>query len=158
MAEEFDVDISPRDLVFWVKADQARRSPTVWASASKTVEKRDIELEAARVTLEDDVAETVTRGILEARPRRGAGGWALWVRVDDQAGEHRVNDEDTEQEEELAVEAFEEEFLLPENRPVDITVSVEDGGAQLRFRRWLRRTLSRQFDAKSPRRLKTKAA
>jgi hypothetical protein len=110
----------------------------VWVSASKTVEKRNLELETARIALDDDLAETVIKGVLEVRPRRGAGGWILQLRVDDQAGEHPVSDEDTDEEGGLTLEAFEAEFLLPEGQPVDIAVSADDGGAQ--FRGWLRRT------------------
>jgi len=157
MTEEFDIDISPRDLVIWLKADQARRSPTVWASASKTIEKRDIDLASAGVTLDDDVAETLTRGVLEVRPKRGAGGWVLQVRVDNTASEHPVSDEEAEEEaEELTLEGFEEEFLPPEQSLADVVVAVEDEAAKARFGRWLRRTLSGQYK-NTPRRLTTTA-
>jgi hypothetical protein len=147
MAEEFDVDISPRDLIAWIRADQAKRAPTLWASASKTIEKRDIDLETARVTLDDDVAETVTRGVLEVSPRRGLGGWVLRVTADDTAGEHPIGDEEAEEEaEELTLEAFEQEFLLPDGRIVDITVSVEDGEAKARLGRWVRRMQARTHE------------
>jgi hypothetical protein len=147
MAEEFDIDISPRDLIAWTRADQAKRTPTLWASASKTVEKRDIGLETARVTLDDDVVETVTRGVLEVSPRRGLGGWVLRVTADDTAGEHPISDEEAEEEEEeLTLDAFEQEFLLPDGRIVDITMSVEDGAAKARLGRWVRRMRARTYE------------
>jgi hypothetical protein len=140
MPEQSDVDVSPRDLISWVRADQGQRSPALWASASKTVEKTDLDLETAGVTLDDDVAETSTRGMLEVQPRRGQGGWVLRISVVDTAGEHPVGDEEVEEKvEELTLDAFEEEFLQPEGLVADITVSVDDARAKARFGRWLSR-------------------
>jgi len=146
MTEEFDVDISARDLIAWIKVDQARPAPTLRVSASRSVEKTSMDLETAGVTLDDDVAETTTRGILEVSPRRGAGGWVLQVSVDDTAGEHPAGEEDTEEEVEgLDLEAFEQEFLVAEGRLADITVTVEDGPAKARFGKWLRRRAQRAY-------------
>jgi hypothetical protein len=64
----------------------------------------------------------------------------LRISVAETAGEHPASDEETEEEaEELTLDAFEEEFLEPEGRAADITVSVEDGRSKARFDRWLRR-------------------
>lgn len=100
----------------------------------------------ARVSPDDVVAETVTCGVLEMRPRRGLGGWELRVSIDETAGEHPANEEDAKEgAEELTLEAFEEEFLQPEDRLADTTVSVDDPQAKVRFNRWLSRMLSRLY-------------
>jgi hypothetical protein len=154
MTEEFDVDVSPRDLVSWIKKDQEKRSPSLWATVLRSIEKSDIE--AARVSLDDDILETMTRGVLEVQPRRGPGGWLLRVSVEDTTGEHPISDENAEEEsEELTLDAFQAEFLQPEGRPVDVTVFAEDGRAKARFDRWLSATRARagaQAPASSARR------
>jgi hypothetical protein len=144
MAEEFDVDVSASDLIALIRADQARRSPTLWVSASRTIERTDVNLEAAGVAPDDEVAEETTRGTLEVRPRRGRAGWVLRMSLADTAGEHIAGEEDTEEAaEELTLDAFEEEFLRPEGRLADISVTADDGQAKARFGRWLRTVLSR---------------
>jgi hypothetical protein len=144
MAEEFDVDVSPSDLIALIRADQSKRSPTLWVSASRTIERTEVDLEAAGAMPEDDVAEETTRGTLETRPRRGRAGWVLRMSVTDTAGEHIAGEEDTEEAaEDLTLDAFEEEFLRPEGRLADISVTADDGQAKARFGRWLRDARSR---------------
>jgi hypothetical protein len=143
MAEEFDVDVSASDLIALIRTDQARRSPTLWVSASRTIERTDADLEAAGVSPDDDVAEETTRGTLEARPRHGRGGWVLRVSLADTAGEHVAGEEDSEEAaEDLTLDAFEEEFLRREGALADISVSVDNAQANARFGRWLRTVLS----------------
>jgi hypothetical protein len=43
----------------------------------------------------------------------------------------------------LTLDAFEEEFLKPEGRIADISVSVDDERAKARLAKWLSRMLSR---------------
>jgi hypothetical protein len=144
MAEEFDVDVSSSDLIALIRADQAGRSPKLWVSASRTIERVDIDLKAAALAPEDDVAEQTVHGTLEVRPRRGHAGWVLTMSASDTSGEHVAGEEDAEEEaKDLTLDAFEEEFLRPERAAADISVTVDGAQAKARFGRWLRNVLSR---------------
>jgi hypothetical protein len=138
---EYDVDVPLGDVLRWVKEDAAKASPRLWVRASKEYGvAQDFKREEAGIGEDEDLEPVVVSGCMEISPRRGRGGWTLLLRFEDSVGLRPAGeDAGYEDDDDLTIEAFEEECIRPERGELEIVVSVESADAKARFDRWLAR-------------------
>ena len=139
--DEYQVDIHPSDVLGWVRDDAARRTPRLLVGASKEYRvDTDFDRQEAGIGDDEDVALVTTVGTLTVTPLRGRRGWVLRVRSEDNIGLRSTPEEgDAEDDDDLPIDAFVEQFLTPARPDVDVTVVAEDADAWRRFQRWLKR-------------------
>ena len=138
--DEYEVDLLPGEVVGWLRADAERAAPQLWVRASKTyVAETDFDRETYGVGEGDDLALVRVEGLLEISPQGERGDWTLQLRVEDVVGvlPGGAEDEGYEDEENMPLDVFEEQFLIPEKGEVEVLVLAEDAGAWSRFERWL---------------------
>jgi hypothetical protein len=135
--QSYPVDLDPEQIVQWVMAER-RAPPLVFtAIARRTTEPRD--LPARReIRLGDqereDLSEIATIATLEISPIHAGDGWRLTVVVEDEAGP-RVPEEGAvdEGEEEIDLDTFYGEFILPGRGSANVIAEVEDSAAERRL-------------------------
>jgi len=138
--DEYAVDILPGDVLRWLRLDAGKSAPSLWVRASKeyTLD-TDFDRQAYGLSEEDDLSLVSAHGLLEVSPQYGPGGWTLQLRAEDVVGLLPVGPEDAyEDENDMPVDAFEEQFLTPEKGEVEVVVQAEDGEAWTRFQEWLK--------------------
>jgi len=137
--DEHAVDLLPGDVVRWARMDAQQSTPEFWVQASKQyTAETDFDRTAYRIGADVDVALVSVHGLLEVSPRHEPGGWTLQLRADDVVGLLPSGaDEDFEDESDMPLEAFEEEFLIPEKGEVEVMVLADDDDAWQRFQDWL---------------------
>jgi hypothetical protein len=135
---EYEVDVLPGEVLQWIREDSRRKPQRLWVRASKEFRLED-ESVAAR-TGEDELDLVAATGLLEISPQGGRGGWTLQLRAEGTA-ELRPFEEDNGEEDrdDITVDSFESEFLVPEHGEVEITLLADDAAARQRFQSWLRR-------------------
>jgi hypothetical protein len=136
--DEYSVDLLPGEILAWIRADAVRKRPRLWVHASKVYE-----VESAPGSEDDmagdDLSDLTVRGILELSPQHRSG-WRLEIRAEDSVGLSGAGDgEGYENEDNLTVDAFEAQFLVPERGEVEVVVIADDTAAWRAFQRWLAR-------------------
>lgn len=146
--DEYPVDIPPADILRWVRADAARKTPRLWVRASKAYRSEaDLTRQAPRVGDEDDLSLATAEAVMDVSPARGGAAWTLRVMAEQEVRlGSPAEDSDYEDADDLPIDAFEAEFLVPGEGEVAVVVLAEDAGAWRAFRRWvaLRRAGGRQ--------------
>ena len=139
--EQITLNLPATDVLRWAREDARRTVPTLAVRAAKEyTAETDLDLGRYDPGDEDSVSRVSIHGVLELSPRRGRGGWKLEVRADDAIGLEPDTDEDDHvDDDDMAVDAFEEQFLAPHKAEIEVVVEVADGPARTRFRRWLAR-------------------
>lgn len=85
----------------------------------------------------EDLNDILSIGVLEVTPAAKKNGWLLRIRVEDRISPRLPEDEDaSEDEEELDLEAFEKEFVTPERGAVNVVLQADDRQAKARFTRY----------------------
>lgn len=137
--DEYAVDLLPDDVVRWARMDVQQSTPEFWVQASKQyTAETDFDRTVYRIGPDEDVALVSVHGLLEISPRHGPGGWTLQLRADDVVGLLPSGSEDDyEDESDMPLESFEEEFLIPKKGEVEVVVLAEDDEAWARFQDWL---------------------
>jgi hypothetical protein len=137
--DEYEVDLLPGEVLRWVREDARKKTPRLFARASKEyATETDFDRVAYGIGEGEDVTLVSVHGLLEITPRQGPGGWTLQLRAEDVVGLYPSGaEEDYEDESDMPVEVFEEEFLFPEKGDVEVIVLAEDDEALARFERWL---------------------
>lgn len=139
---EREIDLTPRHLVDWLKADLASGSAQVEVRATREYLAETGPASAEELDSEDEMTVLLTVGLLEVTPARGPR-WTLRLRVEDPVGAHLPEDGSVQDEpEEIALDEFEACFLADDDRPAAVTVET-DGAADGRgFERVLSRILA----------------
>lgn len=139
--DEYAVDILPGAVLRWARADAAQTAPQFWIQASKQyTAETDFDREDHGIgeSEAEDLTVVSIHGLLELSPRHGPGGWTLQLRADDDVGLIPGGEEGGyEDEGDMPIDAFEEQFLLPEKGEVEVVVQAEDDAAWGRFQDWL---------------------
>jgi hypothetical protein len=144
--DEYSVDVLPGEVLGWVREDAARKSPRLWVRAAKSYWIDEVSTgESARPAEGDDVSPVMVRGVMEISPQGGRGGWTLQLVAQDSVGlREDGEDEGYENDDNMTVKAFEDDFLFPEYGEVEVVVLAEDAAAWRRFGRWLARKRARR--------------
>jgi hypothetical protein len=78
----------------------------------------------------------MVRGVMEISPRRGRGGWTLQVVAQDSVGlREDGEDEGYENDDDMTVKAFQDDFLFPEHGEAEVVVLAEVADAWRQFGR-----------------------
>ena len=86
---EHEIDLTPRHLIEWLRADLARGAGTrLMVRATREFQADPAPLAGTGLDAEDEIAALTTVGLLEVTPRDGAGRWMLRLRVEDPLGSH----------------------------------------------------------------------
>ena len=134
---EYGLDVTGDQIVHWLKSELAagRRSLDIRATC-EYVTAPVADMEAFGLSDEADVASLVTVGLLEVRPTGESDGWLLRVRVEDVVGPHTPEDESVPDiPEEIDLEDFSSDFIVPDRGTIYVTVSAETPEAKRRFDR-----------------------
>lgn len=125
---EYDLDISTGHLVQWLKKYLAASTePMLEISASRTFFAEPIAPAAADISKDDEVSLIASIGILEITPKESFNGkWLLRMRVEDTLGSHLPEHGPVpDVPEEMTLEAFETEFILPDRGATFVTLEAE---------------------------------
>ncbi|GAB4349432.1 MAG: hypothetical protein Kow0026_04840 [Oricola sp.] len=121
---EYELDMDPRHLVEWLKADmRSGGAGRFEISATRTfVEEPGLAGDGA--SAEDESATMTAVGELEVRPKLDSSGkWVVRIRVEDVVGPHLPEEGSVPDEpEELSLEGFETDFILPDRGTVFATL------------------------------------
>jgi hypothetical protein len=139
--ETYPVDIDPKQLVRWMKAECEAAPSSFRITARRTREVRAIPV-GKETHLGDeereDLSEIATIGRLEIAPTHASDGWLLSVVVEDEIGP-RISDRGAEAEGEQQIDlgAFYNEFIRPGRGAANVTADVASPGAKARITRLL---------------------
>ena len=125
---EYDLDISTGHLVQWLKKHLAASTePMLEVSVRRTFTAETIAEDAADVTKDDEVSLMTAIGVLEVSPAGNSHGkWLLRMRVEDTLGTHLPEQGSVpDTPEEMTLEAFETEFVLPDRGAIFVTLEAE---------------------------------
>src|SRR5918999_5896182 len=126
---EREIDLAPRHLIGWLKADLARggnRKLTVRATREFLAE--DGPAAADDLDPEDEMLVLTTVGLLEIAPPPGGPHWVLRMRVEDPFGSHLPDDGSVpDGPEDMGLEDFETCFLA--DGALDATITLETESA-----------------------------
>jgi hypothetical protein len=134
--ENYPLDIGAYQILRWLR-DEQRLGPVpvdVRATRSYVFEEPTKELEDIAGEEADPLDATGAVGILEVTPSLGRDGWVLTIRVEDEIGDRLPEDESApDEEEEIDLETFNSDFIVPERGTVLVSVDAEDEAAKARF-------------------------
>ncbi len=124
---EREIDLAPRHLVDWLRAELARGGPRRFeVRATREFLAEDGPVLVDGLDPEDDVGVATTVGTLEVAPANGPGRWVLRLRVEDTIGSHLPDDGSVpDGPEEIGLDEFAARFLA--NDDADASVTLEAG-------------------------------
>lgn len=134
---EYEIDLLPDEVMQWARADSRRDPHQLWVRTSKEY-RVDEEIPAVE-NGEDDLNLVTVEGVLELSPQYGPGGWTLQLRAERTIELRPSGDEDEESDngEDISLDAFESEFIWPEPDAVEVAVLAENEAAWDRFQDWV---------------------
>ena len=139
--DTYEVDAPINEIVRWTKEDTARSTPRLLVRASKeyTLES-DVDRESFGIGEDEDVNAVSVLGILEIQSRTGRKDWTLQLKVEDAMKMLPSGQESAcEDEDDMTLAAFEEQFFSKGLGEVEAIVVAETPQAKRRFDRWLDR-------------------
>ncbi len=125
---EYNPDIATGHLVQWLKAYFATSiEPMLEVSAHRTFTAEPITEDAADVSKDEEVSLMTVIGNLEVTPAGNSHGkWLLRIHVEDILGSHLPEQGSVpDAPEEMTLEAFETEFILPDRGTAFVTLEAE---------------------------------
>ena len=142
--ETYPVDLEASQIVRWLIEEQRRGTLQLKVTATcsyavEAFEKADLEQIGEEG---EDLNDILAIGTLEVSPPAPKDGWVLRIRVEDRIGPRLPEDEDApEGEEELDLQTFEADFIVPERGTAEVSLEAEDTQAKARFTRLLNHML-----------------
>jgi len=125
---EYNLDIAAGHFVQWLKAYIATNTePMLEVSVRRAFTAEPIAEDAADVSKDDEVSLMTAIGVLEVSPAGNSHGkWLLRMRVEDTLGTHLPEQGSVpDTPEEMTLEAFETEFILPDRGAAFVTLEAE---------------------------------
>jgi len=142
--ETYPVDLEASQIVRWLIEEQRRGTLQLKVTATcsyavEAFEKADLEQIGEEV---EDLNDILAIGTLEVSPPAPKNGWVLRIRVEDRIGPRLPEDEDApEGEEELDLQTFEADFIVPERGTAEVSLEAEDAHAKASFTKFLNHML-----------------
>lgn len=137
--ETYPLDIDANQAVRWLLEEQRRGTLrlNVLATRSYVLEElKQAESQSLGEEEAEDLSDVLAIGVLEVSPPAANDGWLLRLRVEDRIGRQSLDDEDVPPpEDEIDLEAFQAEFILPERGVADVSLEAENPQAKARFTR-----------------------
>ena len=125
---EYNLDIATGHLVQWLKAYFATSTePMLEVSARRTFTAEPITEDAADISKDDEISLMAATGTLEVTPAGSSHSkWLLRMRVEDTLGGQLPEQGSVlDSPEEMTLEAFETEFILPDRGAIFMTLEAE---------------------------------
>jgi hypothetical protein len=127
--ESIAVDLAPEQIVRWLLDEDRRDALDLLLHAMRSYRTGEMSNEE-RAGLDDGeeegLSETCEVGVLEVRPRHEPHRWVLRIRVEDDIGPRVPEDEPVpEEEEEIDLGAFYEEFIKGNRGTAEATAEVD---------------------------------
>ena len=135
---EFPLDLHAGQIVRWLMDDlSAGRKTKLEVHTTREYATDPVAYpEEVGVGEDEEVAALTTIGLLEVRPLDAVYAWILCVRVEDMVGSHLPEDESVpEGAEEIDLEAFYRDFIVPGTGTAFVSVSAETAQGKLAFDR-----------------------
>jgi len=142
--ETYPVDLDASQIVRWLIEEQRRGTLQFSITATRSYVVEAFERADLDQMGEDaaDLNDVLAIGALEVRPPNGKNGWLLRIRVEDRVGPRLPEDEDApEGEEELDLQTFEADFIVPERGTAEVSLEAEDAHAKASFTKFLNHML-----------------
>lgn len=142
--ETYPLDIPAEQIVRWLIEEERAGRHDIRITATRSYLREDVPtLEQLTLSEEEreDLTEVTEIGVLEVAPQHGAEGWVLRVRIEDALGERLPEDAPAPDEpEELDLNNFQKEFVLPGRGTAFVAVDAETPDAWASFQ-WLLREM-----------------
>lgn len=134
--ETVPLDIAPQQVVRWLRDERRVGALPVDMRATRSYVAQE-----SKPRIDDiggDAAEPLgvitAVGLLEVTPRTDRDGWALSIRVEDDIGARLPEDDSApEGEEEIDLDTFNADFIVPDRGTAFVSVDVEDAASMARF-------------------------
>jgi len=141
---EREIDLMPRHLMDWLKADLAGAGVERLAvRATREFACEDGPAAAEGLDAEDGIAVATTIGLLEVAPAAGHRRWVLRLRVEDPIGSHLPDDGSVpDGPEEIGLDEFERCFLADGDAGAAVTLEAATAADGRGFDRLLARILA----------------
>jgi hypothetical protein len=137
--QDYPIDIEPEQVVRWIIAEHQVAPSKFKVVARRHLETRELPArKELRLGDEEraDVSETATVVTLQIAPAHPNDGWLLTVVVEDEIGSPGSDeDETTEEEQDVDVDAFYEEFMLPGRGNANVFAEAEGPAGKARLTR-----------------------
>lgn len=140
--ESIAIDLAPEQIVHWLLDEDRRDAFDLLINATRSYRVGALS-EEERTSLDDteggEIGEISEVGHLEVRPRREPHRWVLRVRVEDDIGPRLPEDEPVPQnEEDIDLATFFEEFIASNRGIADVSAEVEGPAAKASLNHILR--------------------
>jgi hypothetical protein len=138
--ETYPLDVEPEQLVRWFIAERRVAAPKFELVASCVEEARDLTLRKGfRIgdEVREDVHWVVRIATLKIVPIQRSDGWSVSVVIEDDLGPQAFEDDEAREEEEIDVDAFFNDFVLPGRGSASVVAEVESRAAKQRLSRLL---------------------
>ncbi len=149
--DTYPLDIDPKQIVRWLIEEQrsGRLHLDVLATRSYITEPLgEAEMQRLGDEEDEDLSDVLAVGILDVSPAAESDGWVLRMRVEDRIGPRLPEDGDApDGEEEIDLETFETEFILPERGTIDVSPDAKDSVAKGRVTRLFGHMLRNEHSA-----------
>lgn len=132
--ESVIVDVDAKQIVRWLLQEQRIKAFDLLVSATRSYEREQLSPEEEG-QLGDEEAEELSEineiGLLEVMPRKKPSRWTLRIRVIDDVGPRLPEDEPVSaaEDEEIALETFNEEFIAADRGSIEVSAEAQDGAA-----------------------------
>ncbi len=139
MTDDYAVDVLPGELIAWARSARGDKTPEIIVNAEKEYRvQTDYDRQAFEIGEHEDLSLVSITGTLTIEPSGDGGGWILELRAEDTVGLLPPGMAgDCEDEIDMTVDAFVEQFLAPEKSEVEIILHAPDPAAADRFQHWL---------------------
>jgi len=139
--EAYFLDLDPGQVVRWLKAEHRPGVSPFHVTARRSREVENVP-EDARFHLGDvereDLSEIATFATLDIEPLHADEGWRLSVIVEDEVGPRLSDEADVEEEEEIDLDTFYEDFIRTGRGEASVIAEVANSEAQKRLQPLLR--------------------
>lgn len=140
--ESVIVDVDAKQIVRWLLQEQRIKAFDLLVSATRSYEREQLSPEEEG-QLGDEEAEDLSEineiGLLEVMPRKKPSRWTLRIRVIDDVGPRLPEDEPVSAEdEEIALETFNEEFIAADRGSIEVSAEAQDGAASAELARLIK--------------------
>lgn len=130
--QPYPIDLEPSQFMLWLLDPNNVEQFDLHLRATRTYEPRavsgSVDLDASD---RDDLHEIVEIGLLEVVPRKRPDLWIIRLRVEDDAGSRRPEDEPVpEGDEDIDLQTFYDEFFRNERGLSELSAEVESAAAR----------------------------
>ena len=148
--DEYAVDVLPGEVIPWARSAVRDRTPAFAVRAFKEYQvERDYDAAEYGIGEGEDLSLVTVTGSLTLSPTGEGQDWVLELRARDSVGLVSAGDErGLADEPEMTVEAFVQQFILPEKGEVEVILHAESPEAADAFQR----SVIRQREASADRR------